>query len=449
MKHWHKRFGTIVLARGTAVLFVVVLAFATFPSQAFAKYASIVVDADTGTVLHEENADTRNFPASLTKIMTLYMLFEAIDTGRIKLDTELPVSAHAQKQEPSKLNLRKGQTIKARDAILALVTKSANDVAVVVAEAVGGSETRFARMMTVKALALGMKRTQFRNASGLPDDRQLSTARDMSILARALMRNFPRYYPYFSTEQFAYKGEIYGNHNGLLGTYDGVDGIKTGYIRASGFNLVASAERDGRRIIGVVFGGKTSSWRNKHMVGLLDDGFEKVTRIAKAARPLLETAEFEPPLSKPVLSAAKRPSGKVELALAPTKAPPPPPQAAAPEPVVPVTAPEAAAPAAAAPEAVALDVAVTEWSIQVGAFRQFALAQAAVDRASSLAPALLEDAIVHILPVQSRTGPLFRARLTGFDKGTASKACSLLMAKRMECLAVPPPQGTEVAFATQ
>lgn len=440
LKHWHKRFGTIVLARGTAVLFVVVLAFATFPSQAFAKYASIVVDADTGAVLHEENADTRNFPASLTKIMTLYMLFEAIDTGRIKLDTELPVSAHAQKQEPSKLNLRKGQTIKARDAILALVTKSANDVAVVVAEAVGGSETRFARMMTVKALALGMKRTQFRNASGLPDDRQLSSARDMSILARALMRNFPRYYPYFSTEQFAYKGEIYGNHNGLLGTYDGVDGIKTGYIRASGFNLVASAERNGRRIIGVVFGGKTSAWRNKHMVGLLDDGFEKVTQIAKAARPLLETADYEPPLSKPVLSAAKRPSGKVELALAPTKAPPPPPETAA---------PKAAAPAAVAPAAVSLGVAATEWSIQVGAFRQFALAQAAVDRASSLAPALLEDAIVHILPVQSRTGPLFRARLTGFDKRTASKACTLLMAKRMDCLAVPPPQGTEVASATQ
>ncbi|MDA0701652.1 MAG: D-alanyl-D-alanine carboxypeptidase [Proteobacteria bacterium] len=445
MKHWHKRFGTIILAHGTVALFVVVLAFATFPSQAFAKYASIVVDADTGAVLHEENADTRNFPASLTKIMTLYMLFEAIDTGRIKLDQELPVSANAQKQEPSKLNLRKGQTIKARDAILALVTKSANDVAVVVAEAVGDSETRFARMMTVKALALGMKRTQFRNASGLPDDRQLSSARDMSILARALMRNFPRYYPYFLTEQFAYKGEIYGNHNGLLGTYDGVDGIKTGYIRASGFNLVASAERDGRRIIGVVFGGKTSAWRNKHMVGLLDDGFEKVTRIARAAKPLLETADYEPPLTKPVLNTAKRPSSKVELALAPTKAPPPPPLAVTPKTV----APAAVLPAAVAPEAVALDVAVTEWSIQVGAFRQFALAQAAVDRASSLAPTLLEDAVVHIFPVQSRTGPLFRARLTGFDKGTASKACSLLMAKRMDCLAVPPPQGTEVAFATQ
>jgi D-alanyl-D-alanine carboxypeptidase len=170
------------------------------------------------------------------------------------------------------------------------------------------------------------------------------------------------------------------------------------------------------------------------MAGLLDDGFEKVTRIAKAARPLLETVEFEPPLNKPVLSAAKRPSGKVELALAPTKPPPPPPETAAPKAVAP---------------AVALGVAVTEWSIQVGAFRQFALAQAAVGRASSLAPALLEDAIVHILPVQSRTGALFRARLTGFDKRTASKACTLLMAKRMDCLAVPPPQGTEVASATQ
>jgi D-alanyl-D-alanine carboxypeptidase len=438
LKHWHKRFGRVALARGTAVLFVAVLAFATFPSQAFAKYASIVVDADTGAVLHEENADTRNYPASLTKIMTLYMLFEAIDKGSVRLDTELPVSANAQKQEPSKLNLRKGQTIKVRDAILALVTKSANDVAVVVAEAIGGSETRFARMMTVKALALGMKRTQFRNASGLPDDRQLSSARDMSILARALMRNFPRYYPYFSTEQFAYKGEIYGNHNGLLGTYDGVDGIKTGYIRASGFNLVASAERDGRRIIGVVFGGKTSAWRNQHMVQLLDDGFLKVTKIAKAAKPILETAGYEPPLAKPALDKTKPATvpakvpgqGKAELALAPAaKASPPAPPTQAPPPP---------------PE-----VAVTEWSIQVGAFRQFALAQAAVDRASSLAPSLLENAVVHIFSIDSRTGPLFRARLTGFDEGTASKACSVLVANKMDCLAVPPSRGTEVAFATQ
>ncbi|MBT5415394.1 MAG: D-alanyl-D-alanine carboxypeptidase [Rhodospirillaceae bacterium] len=397
-----------------------VLAFAAVPSQAASKYASIVVDADTGTVLHEENADTRRYPASLTKIMTLYMLFEAIDQGRFKLDTKLPVSANAQKQEPSKLSLRKGQSIKVRDAILALVTKSANDVAVVVAEAVGGSESRFARMMTVKALALGMTRTQFRNASGLPNDRQLSSARDMSILARALMRNFPRYYPYFSTEQFAYKGEIYANHNRLLGSYDGVDGIKTGYIRASGFNLVASAERDGRRLVGVVFGGKTGAWRNKRMTELLDDGFRKIASVAKAPRPILEVAEYEPPLTKPALgeidTAARAPT---PAKAPPTQAPPPPPE-----------------------------VMMLAWSIQVGAFRQFALAQAAVTRASSLAPVLLEDAIVHIFSIQSQTGPLFRARLTGFDEGTASEACSVLMANKMDCLAVPPTRGTEVASAT-
>ena len=412
MKPWRKSFGQNVFGRCISVLAAAILALAILPSQADAKYAAIVVDADTGVVLHEENADTRNYPASLTKIMTLYMLFEAIDTGRVKLDTKLPVSANAQKQPPSKLNLRAGQTIKVRDAILALVTKSANDVAVVVAEALGGSEVRFARLMTVKALALGMTRTQFRNASGLPNERQLSSARDMSILARALMRNFPRYYPYFSSQQFAYKGQIYENHNRLLGKYDGVDGIKTGYIRASGYNLVASAERGGRRIIGVVFGGKTGAWRNQRMTALLDDGFDKIATVAKASRPILTVTEYDPPEAKPVL-------GQVAAA-APTTVPPPPPEAAVPA-----------------------------WSIQVGAFRKFALAQAAVDRASSLAPGLLEDAIVHIFSVESQTGPLFRARLTGFDKGTASQACRVLMANKMDCLAVPPARGTEVALATE
>ena len=244
-----------VAARGLLLLAVLMLV----PLPAVAKYASIVIDADTGAVLHEVNADTRNYPASLTKIMTLYMVFEALGDSRLKLDDKLQFSVRATRQPPSKLGLGPADTITVENAILALVTKSANDVAVVIAEALGVTEKRFARLMTNKALALGMSRTSFRNASGLPNKGQLSSARDMSILAQAMLRDFPELYGYFSTRRFTYRGATYRNHNKLLGKYDGMDGIKTGYIRASGYNLVASVEREGRRLIAVVFGGESGA----------------------------------------------------------------------------------------------------------------------------------------------------------------------------------------------
>jgi D-alanyl-D-alanine carboxypeptidase len=253
--------------------------------QAAARYASIIIDADTGRVLYEVNADTRNYPASLTKMMTLYMAFEALEKGKLRLNENLKVSKRASGMAPSKLGLKRGQTIKVKDIILALVTKSANDAAVVLAEALAGTETRFAKRMTAKARELGMSRTNFRNASGLPNRRQLSTARDMAILAQALINRYPKYYHYFSTTNFSYKGRRHRNHNSLLTKYDGTDGIKTGYIRASGFNLVASAVRDGRRIIGVVFGGKSSRSRDKHMAKLLDRGFTRVARAGSRRFP--------------------------------------------------------------------------------------------------------------------------------------------------------------------
>ncbi|NJL07531.1 MAG: D-alanyl-D-alanine carboxypeptidase [Methylacidiphilales bacterium] len=222
-------------------------------------YAAIVVDANTGKVLHESEPDALRHPASVTKVMTLYMLFEQLEAGRLKLDSQLPVSPRAAAQDPTKLGLRPGSTIEVEDAIRALVTKSANDAAVVIAEAIGGDEASFAAMMTRKARALGMSRTTFRNASGLPNPDQVTTARDLSLLGRAIQERFPRYYRYFSTRQFAWRGNSIANHNKLLGRVEGVDGIKTGYTRASGFNLLTSAKRGGRHVVGVVLGGRTGA----------------------------------------------------------------------------------------------------------------------------------------------------------------------------------------------
>ncbi|MEO0392318.1 MAG: D-alanyl-D-alanine carboxypeptidase family protein [Pseudomonadota bacterium] len=259
--------------------FVVALSFTVTPDvQANPRYASIVVDAYTGEVLSSDRADKQLYPASLTKIMTLFMVFEALERKEIKLTDPLPVSRRAAGMPPSKLHLRQGSTIKVEDAIMALVTKSANDVAVVVAEALGGTEIQFARKMTDRARQLGMSRTTFRNASGLPNRYQKSTARDMATLGRVLISRFPDYYTYFGSRRFSHNGRTYRNHNKLLGSYNGTDGIKTGYINASGFNLVASAQRDGRRIIGVVYGGRTSARRNNHMVNLLDRGFAEARR---------------------------------------------------------------------------------------------------------------------------------------------------------------------------
>ncbi|HEX8829355.1 MAG TPA: serine hydrolase, partial [Xanthobacteraceae bacterium] len=232
-------------------------------------YASIVVDGNSGTVLQATNSDALRHPASLTKVMTLYLLFERLDAGRLKLDSPLRVSEHAAEQSPTKLDLKPGQTITVEDAIKGIVTKSANDAAVAVAENLGGDEESFAKLMTQKARALGMTRTTYVNASGLPDDDQITTAHDQALLGRAIQERFPNYYKYFSTESFVYRGEAMRNHNHLLGAVEGVDGIKTGFTHASGFNLLTSVHRDGRYIVGVVMGGPTSSERDERMRELI------------------------------------------------------------------------------------------------------------------------------------------------------------------------------------
>lgn len=237
------------------------------------KYASIVIDADTHEVLHARNADEPRYPASLTKVMTLYMLFDALEAGEVTLDERLMVSRFAASQAPSNLKLRPNSSITVSDAIGALVTKSANDVAVVVAERLGRTETRFAQLMTIKAQSLGLENTRFVNASGLPDSRQVSTARDLAILAEAMFDNHGESYHYFSRPRFSWAGKTYKNHNELLETVEGVDGIKTGYTRASGFNLMTSAERDGHRIIAIMLGGSTSKSRNAHVAALVEAAF--------------------------------------------------------------------------------------------------------------------------------------------------------------------------------
>ena len=256
------------LAAGT------ILALGTLPSATAEKYASIVIDLETDQVLHARHADAPRYPASLTKAMTLYMLFDAMKSGEVKLYERLPVSRAAASQPPSSLRLRAGATITTKDAINALITKSANDVAVVVAERLGGTEQRFATLMTAKAASMGMDSTTFKNASGLPNSQQLSTARDMSILAERLLEDHADYYGYFANTKFSWGRANYKNHNKLIGRVVGVDGIKTGYTRASGFNLMASAKRRGRRVVAIMFGGSTARSRDQHVSDLIEAAYK-------------------------------------------------------------------------------------------------------------------------------------------------------------------------------
>ncbi len=278
-------------------------------------FSSIIVDGNSGATLSSNNPDGSRHPASLTKIMTLYLLFERLESGKMKLDTEMEVSEHASEQAPTKLGLRPGQTIRVEDAIKGLVTRSANDAAVVIAEAIGGDEDDFATMMTRKARALGMSRTVYRNASGLPDDDQVTTARDQSTLGRAIQDRFPRYYRYFSTTVFNYHGHSIANHNHLLGSVEGVDGIKTGYTRASGFNLVTSMRRGNRHLVGVVMGGRSGGSRDAIMRGLLAENLEK----ASSKRTVAAISEHNPSDANTDVAEAETAAPAVQAQAAPAE----------------------------------------------------------------------------------------------------------------------------------
>jgi D-alanyl-D-alanine carboxypeptidase len=285
-------------------------------------YAAIVMDDKSGVVLHEASADEPRRPASLTKIMTLYLLFEQLEAGNLKLDTPLPISRRASLQNPTKLGLKADQIIKVEDAILGLVTKSANDAAVVVAEAIAGSEEEFAALMTLKARALGMSGTTYVNSSGLPAEAQITTARDQAFLGRAIQHRFPVYYQYFATPSFRYKGAEMRNHNNLLGRVKGVDGIKTGYTVASGYNLTSSVRRDEKHIVAVVLGGTSNGARDARMRQLIEDHIVRGSTVRTAPIVAEDPAQQESPRVLAVVPAAPKaatPMGDSDAAAAEAK----------------------------------------------------------------------------------------------------------------------------------
>ncbi|MBE0693661.1 MAG: D-alanyl-D-alanine carboxypeptidase, partial [Aquamicrobium sp.] len=283
----------------TQARLLIVLLAATFiaagmtgQAAANSRYAAYVIDANTGQVLFSRNADARRYPASLTKMMTIYLIFEAIESGRITEKTQVPFSRNAASEPPTKLGVKAGGSITVETAIRALVTRSANDVSTAIAELIGGSEANFARMMTAKAKQLGMNSTQFRNAHGLPNAQQYTTARDMAILGVALREHFPRRYDYFATRSFAYGKQRISTHNRLLGRIEGVDGIKTGYTRASGFNLVTSVRSNGRSVVAVVMGGQSGKSRDDHMAALIREHLPRASR--KDNGPLVASRKLTP-----------------------------------------------------------------------------------------------------------------------------------------------------------
>lgn len=428
---------------------------ATLKAQADARFATIVVDAYSGTVLQEHQADKVLYPASLTKIMTMFMVFEALDKKKISLNQNLTVSSQAAGMAPSKIGLRPGQTITVENALYALATKSANDAAVILAEGLGGgSETQFARMMTERAQQIGMVNTNFRNASGLPNRYQTSSARDMALLARTLLARYPEYYHYFSTREFTYNGVTFRNHNKLLGKYPGLDGIKTGFINASGFNLVASSERNGRRLIGVIFGGTSSQSRNNKMISLLDKGFEdaanKKIRLASndpgrknnktktvslplpAEKPTVENIEqnknedLKSAKIEPEKETKKEAEKRIDTDLPSTN----------------INYDKTANSDTSDDQQPPLDdkVSVADkgttsyWSIQVGAYNDQKGSENAIKSVRKIAPDILGDAAASIVPITTGRGTLYRARLAGLGETEAHKACAAVQKENIPCM---------------
>jgi len=386
--------------------FILLIGFLLSIQPAQAKYASFIINENTKRVYYTANADTRNYPASLTKIMTLYMIFDALKTKKISMNTKFKVSRKATRQPPSKLNLSAGSSISVKHAILALITKSANDVATVVAENLGKSERNFARLMTKKAKKLGMKRTTFKNASGLPNRGQLSTARDMATLGMAIRKNHSVFFKLFKTKSFIYKGTRYSNHNNLLGSYSGTDGIKTGYTHASGFNLVASVERNGQRIIGVVFGGKKARSRDKHMIKLLNRYFK-----TNASKPLVRVAKAsELPKNRPKIIVAEKNVKNFKV----------------PPNVI---------------NTLLLDRTNDDWFIQIGAFTNRLNAHKAARNARNVVPEQLGNLPASLSKISkvnnNNTEYLWRVRFIELAENQARSVCAELWTSGLSCIPLP------------
>lgn len=432
------------------------------------RYASIVMDAETGQILSQTNPDKQLYPASLTKVMTLLLTFEAIENGQMSLRDRVPMTQRAVNMSPSKIGLPLGASMRVEDAIYALVTKSANDVAVALGEKIGGSEDRFATMMTRKAREIGMNSTRFVNASGWHDPAQVSSARDMAILARYVIYRYPQHYHYFSTKNFTFQGKNYHNHNRLMSEYAGMDGMKTGYVGASGFNLVASAKRGNKRLIGVVFGGRSTASRNAHMAQLLDRGFTgqginqellvsdakiKDTPVRVAAVPKAPLVPGRKPLTDAQLAAAR---AVVQAPVAVASAPSAPVRpAAGVNPVTNTGAGTATSTATNTGPVIASALQNSDimseaagqgdfdpaeltserpWAIQIGAFASRVQTDKAIRAAVKALPASLGEAQPVIVPLKTADGWMFRGRLSGYTKEQAESACARLR----ECLTVSP-----------
>ena len=387
---------------------IFILFFIAIVSSAEAKYASFIINENTKRIYHNTNADTRNYPASLTKIMTLYMVFDALKNKKISMNTKFKISKRAARQPPSKLNLSAGSSITVKNAILALITKSANDVATVVAENLGKSERNFARLMTRKAKKLGMTRTTFKNASGLPNRGQLSTARDMAILGMAIRKNHSNFFKLFKTKSFVYKGVKYTNHNNLLSSYSGTDGIKTGYTNASGFNLVASVERNGQRIIGVVFGGKKARSRDKHMINLLNKYFK-----TSPSKPLVRIAKpSEMPKVRPKIIVAEKNVKNFKIPPKTTKT-------------------------------LYADSVQDDWFVQIGAFKNRLNAHKAARNARNIVPEQLGNlpaSLSKITKTNNATNNLeylWRVRFIELAENQARSVCAELWTSGLSCIPLP------------
>jgi D-alanyl-D-alanine carboxypeptidase len=393
--------------------------------------ASIVVDMKTGKILHAQSADTPRHPASLTKMMTLYMLFTYMRSGAIRPETELVVTPFAAKQPPTKLAVKPGQTVRTADAINALVTLSANDVAVVVAENLAGTEANFARLMTQKARELGMRNTVFHNASGLPNPAQVTTARDMAILSERLLREFPQYYECFQTKYFAYKGRKHRNHNRLLFDYKGTDGIKTGYTRAAGFNLAASVRRDNKHLIAVVLGGRTSAQRNAAMRSLLTANFAKAS--TSGAREMLVAAKSAPASRKKLFAFASAAASPLPAKVGTPAAPPP--QRVAPRvSVAPIAAVEPPAPPAKTKREAKRPAKTGPYHVQVGAYGS---AQEAERRLAEIRDKAAKTVAGHApvtVPFKKDSTQWYRARFAGFSQDGAKSTCKTLKGFGLDCV---------------
>lgn len=406
------------------VLLVVFFCGLCWPTWA-APQAALVVDASTDTILFEHNATQPRHPASLTKMMTLYLIFDAIKQQRLTLQQPLNISKRAAAQPPSKLGLRAGSTITVEQVIFALVTRSANDAATVIAETLGSTESQFGHIMTQTARRLGMQKTSFRNASGLPDSHQITTAWDMYLLARALQNDFPEFYHYFSKPSFRFGKRIHKNHNHLLTTYAGTDGIKTGYIRASGFNLVSSVKRDGKHLIGVIFGGSTARKRDARMHAILDQGFAQLTanQLALQAKisPELPAVTLISTSRLPTSSSSSQPGNLSLVSLD--------------------AAFSATHSSALNRDRESSNNESFDWKIQVGAFSRISAAKKHISQVIQRSSSFLSSRQAVILPTVKDGKTLYKAYFEGFNKIEAGSLCAMLEQQRFDCFPLAPLNG--------